>query len=147
MERSIAYRLDIGRSHYLLGYFLLVYLMMTLTLVILFADVILLMAFIVISMAISLILQLQKYGWLNRGHAIKMLICNEGIWTVNYFDGSSLAELELKSSYVSPLITLIHLKIKGKWRKITVVILSDAVDSELFRQLRVMLRDPKTFQK
>ena len=148
MERSFICRLDIGRSRYLLIYLLIVHLIMTLTLVMLFADIGWLVVIILISMAMSLIFHMRKYGWLLGGSTVKMISCDEySFWTVNYSDEDLMPELQLKSSFVTPLLTLIRLNGEGFLLNTTIVIIADAVDTEQFRQLRVMLRDPKTFQK
>ena len=49
------------------------------------------------------------------------------------------AEL-LGTSFVAPYLTLLNFKLPGKRFTQHIVILPDAVDSELFRQLRVLLK-------
>lgn len=55
-------------------------------------------------------------------------------------DGTWLEAAILPSSFISPYLTVLNLKIETERRARHVVLLPDAMDAEQFRQLRVWLR-------
>ncbi|MBA2352152.1 MAG: hypothetical protein M3R15_16195 [Acidobacteriota bacterium] len=59
---------------------------------------------------------------------------------VQFKNGEWREALVLGTSFVAPYLTIVNLKIEGNRFAKHVVILPDAVDAELFRQLRVLLR-------
>lgn len=69
-------------------------------------------------------------------------------WHGHYRDGSSRSLLGLSSSVVIPQLVILYFSGRRFWqRSYAITILADAVDAELFRQLRLYCRDPKTFQQ
>lgn len=68
-------------------------------------------------------------------------------WSCHYQNGFAREKLRLTSSIVNPIFVMLNFKGNGIWRRPSVIIMADAVDIELFRQLRVFCRDPKTFHK
>lgn len=58
-----------------------------------------------------------------------------------------MAPLELKSAVVIGHGAILYFKTKNRLLDKAVIICADAVDSKLYRQLRVYCRYPKTFQK
>ena len=67
-------------------------------------------------------------------------------WQCHYRNGNTLEKLRLTNSVVTPIFVILYFKGNTIWQRST-IIMADAVDAELFRQLRVYCRDPKTFQK
>ena len=67
-------------------------------------------------------------------------------WYCHYRNGKVLESLRLTNSVVTPIFVILYFKGNSIWQRST-IIMADAVDAELFRQLRVNCRDPKTFQK
>ncbi|NQY26615.1 MAG: hypothetical protein HRT92_05495 [Piscirickettsiaceae bacterium] len=63
-------------------------------------------------------------------------------WCCHYKNGRLQEKLRLTNSIVN--VTFVMLYFEGR---ASAIIMADAVDAELFRQLRVYCRDPKTFQK
>jgi hypothetical protein len=51
----------------------------------------------------------------------------------------------LTSCFVAPKLVLLHFSGERFWKRKTITVCSGSVDVELFRQLRVYCRDPKTF--
>lgn len=69
-------------------------------------------------------------------------------WHCHYRDGSSRSQLTLSSSVVIPQLVILYFNGRKFWQQAyAVTIVADAVDAELFRQLRLYCRDPKTFQQ
>ena len=64
----------------------------------------------------------------------------DGLALVEYRNGTVRAARVLGSSFVAPYLTIILLKPDQRWLTSAVVILPDAVEPELFRQLRVWLK-------
>ena len=65
---------------------------------------------------------------------------DDGVALVEYRNGAVRAARVLGSSFVAPYLTIILLKPDQRWLTSAVVILPDAVEPELFRQLRVWLK-------
>lgn len=148
MEHSVVCRLVIGRSRCLLVYLVILHVLMAVTSILLFVDIVWLIIVLLIGLALSLLFQLKQHGWLKGRRAVREIVHDEqGLWTIYFSAKDSIAELELKSSFVTPFLTLIRLGDSRFWRTTTVVVVADAVDAEQYRKLRVLLRDPKTFLK
>lgn len=67
-------------------------------------------------------------------------------WHCHYRNENVQESLRLTSSVVTPIFVILYFKDNTIWQRSTIV-MADAVDAELFRQLRVFCRDPKAFQK
>jgi len=68
-------------------------------------------------------------------------------WYCHYKNGRSLEKLRLTSSVVNSAFVIVYFKRKSFWQCSSAIIMADAVDADLFRQLRVYCRAPKTFHK
>lgn len=67
-------------------------------------------------------------------------------WCCYYKNGNVLENLRLTSCVVTPIFIILYFN-GHAIRQHSNIIIADAVDAKLFRQLRVFCRDPKTFQK
>lgn len=73
---------------------------------------------------------------------------NTGLWHLAYADGEQHLSLELKRCIVISPLVILYFEGQQFWqRPASVWITADSADDELFRQLRVYCRDPKTFQQ
>ncbi len=89
----------------------------------------------------SLIYYLRKDAYLSADNAIVALAFSSEIsCTVTTRCGESIVCDVLHNSFVAPYLTVLDLKPAGKFLTCSVVILSDSIDAEEFRQLRVWLR-------
>ena len=68
-------------------------------------------------------------------------------WYCYYQNNKLRSALRLTSSIVTSSLVMLYFNGNNYWQRYSVIIMVDAVDAELFRQLRVYCRDPKTFQK
>lgn len=146
MRQGNAFGMQIRRSRWLLFYLGFIHSVMLITLLNL--DVSLL--WIALGTAIllfSFIQSCRQYQWLKNSMAINYITRDEnGLWQLDYLNGKTQSALKLEHSFVSVNLVIIYLSSNSRWRSLTIVILSDAVDKNLFRQLRVYLKDPKIFQ-
>ena len=143
----IAYKLDIGRSDYLVFCVFVLH-----TIVVVIALTINITIQYQLLMILMVIASAYYYGCcyfirqsslaINR---IKRTV--EGDWSIHYGDDQKSEVLQLKGSYVSTVVVILHFRRTNFCPCKSVVVMFDAVDQDLFRQLRVYCRDPKTFQK
>jgi len=97
---------------------------------------------------VSCIYYCRQYQWLKSVNAIvKIEHDSQGKWTLHHINGIQYSKIILTSSYVIPNLVILHFNGVLPWQYRSVVIVVDAVDSGLFRQLRVYCRNPKTFQR
>jgi len=140
-------RLIITRSRKLLIYLIFVHSLMLATLMSLLA-ITWWSLLVTIILLVSFIYYAQQHQWLKTK---KSLVCVEYHedkgWSLHYSDQSQKRRLNLASSVVTPQLVMLHFKRRYFWQSDLVTIIDDAVDVELFRQLRVYLRTPKIFQR
>ena len=71
-----------------------------------------------------------------------------GLWHLSYGNGELHLSLTLKRCIVISELVILYFEGQRFWHSPSSVwITADSADDELFRQLRVYCRDPKTFQK
>ena len=70
-----------------------------------------------------------------------------GLLTIVKGDGNAEKALRLKSTVVGQYFTILYFQRSHSLLETAVFICADAVDHELYRQLRVYCRDPMTFQQ
>ena len=145
MENGMVFRMEIGRSRSLFCYLVLIHVVMLLTVVSL-PITIGWSAMAVGALALSFVGTSRRHQWL-RGSSIKTQISRDerGLWYLNTVKGEKQSSLMLYASFVTANLVIMRLKNDNYWCRISIVIVSDAVDKNLFRQLRVYLRDPKIF--
>ena len=147
MQQGNVFRMQIRRSRWLLFYLGFIHSVMLITLLKLAVSLL----WIALGTAIllfSIMYSCRQYQWLKNSTAINYIKRDEnGLWQLNYLNGEIQSALKLEHSFVSVNLVIIYLSSNAQWRCLAIVILSDAVDKDLFRQLRVYLKDPKIFQE
>lgn len=143
----IVFKMEIARSLSVLAYISILHGLMLVTMLILLrASWWSVLVFIIILL--SGLYYCGQYQWLNSQKAFNKIERDASDkWVLSYQDGKQKAELTLTSSFVMPHLVIIYFDKPRSWQRCAVTIVSDAVDGDLFRQLRVYLRDPKTFQQ
>lgn len=81
-----------------------------------------------------------------RHRAIKLERNERGLWQCVFQTKPTCSKLRLISSVVTNQFVLLNFK-TPKAKSINVIIMADAVDTELLRQLRLHCRNTKTFQQ
>ena len=100
-----------------------------------------LQALLAIVLLLNLIYALSYQAWRRWPASIVGLqFERDGVAMVEYRNGAVRAARVLGSSFVAPYLTIVLLKADQRWRTNAVVILPDAVEPDLFRQLRVWLK-------
>jgi len=90
----------------------------------------------------------QYYLPTGRHKLIKVERDSAGLWHLRYGKGDQHTSLRLHRCVVIPELVILYFYSQGFWRRSpTAWITAECVDDELFRQLRVVCRDPKTFQQ
>lgn len=143
----IAYKLDIGRSDYLVFCIFVLHIIVVFTALTINVDIEYQVLLLLVVAASAYYYGYCYYSRLSplAIEAIERAV--DGGWIVHYCDGHKSEVLQLKGSYVSALVVILHFRSTRFFSSKSVVVMFDAVDQELFRQLRVYCRDPKTFQK
>lgn len=143
----IVFKMEITRSRMLLTYLLIIHSLMLVTMMsLLVASWWSVPVFIII--VLSAVYYCRQYQWLNRQKALNKIERDASDkWILSYQNGKQHSELTLSSSYVTPQLVIMYFNNSHFWQRYAVTIVFDAVDKQLFRKLRVYLRDPKTFQK
>ena len=145
MQQGNVFYMQITRSRWLLFYLGFIHSLMLITLLSLAIPLAWLLLGLVVLL-VSFIRSCYQHQWLKSSIAVNYIKRDEsGLWRLGYLNGKTQTALKLEHSFVSVNLVIIYLKSEVRWRCLPVIILSDAVDKDLFRQLRVYLRDPKTF--
>jgi len=145
----IVFKIEINRSLSLLTYFIVLHGLMLVTIwSLLGISWWSLLVFIMIIL--SGVYYCQQYQWINSQKAVNKIERDASDkWYLSYQNGKQhsalTSALTLSSSYVTPYLVIMYFDNSSIWQRNAVTIVSDAVDRDLFRQLRVYLRDPKTF--
>ena len=135
----------IDRSNSLLCYLILIH-GLTLTVVLALLANIWLSFIAVILISTSFIYYCQSYQWLKSNRSIvKVGRDTRGRWTLFYADNTLQQKLNLTHCVVTSKGVMLYFSGTVFWNAPSITILADAIDAELFRQLRVYLRAPKTF--
>lgn len=95
----------------------------------------------IVVLIISLIYYLRKNAFLTDADAIKVLMLSDEMpCQLTLHSGESYTCNVLENSFVAPYLTVVNLKLEGKFFPQSLIILVDSLDAEEFRQLRVWLR-------
>lgn len=90
---------------------------------------------------ISLIYYSRKNALLTDADAIKVLMLSDEMpCQLTLHSGESYTCGVLENSFVAPYLTVVNLKLEGKFFPQSLIILADSLNVEEFRQLRVWLR-------
>ncbi|HDY84922.1 hypothetical protein LCGC14_1039380 [marine sediment metagenome] len=101
-----------------------------------------------ILVLVSLIYYLRQHQWLKSKRSLMSIDYDvDKGWLLNYSDGWQKSGLKLMGCFVTPHLVMLYFNRRYFWQSDVVTIINDAVDAELFRQLRVYLKSPKTFQQ
>lgn len=147
MDKGIQFYMEIGRSKWFLYYIVAVHSVMLITLFCLPINMSLLVLGAV-SLQISFVYFCSQNQWLINKAAINKIERNEtGLWSITFQNDEKQVGLKLINSFVTTNLIIMSLKNDSWWSRLPIVIFADAVDKNIFRQLRVYLRDPKTFLK
>lgn len=147
LQTRTVFTLPVARSNRLGIYLLTLHLIMLISVLSVVHQPIEMIA-IVVLIGCSLIYYLRRYYFLTDATSLSKLSRDSNTnWVITYSSNNASEPLMLASSYVSQYCVILYFKGAGFWSEKAVFIMSDAVDGELFRQLRVYCRDPTTFQK
>jgi len=143
----IVFSIAIGRSNKLLCYLVLAHSVMLATLVSLLAmSGWSLLAFVLLS--ISFIYYCRQTQWLmNARMRVRLERDSDKKWYLTTHHGELSQPLQLKSCVVLASIVLLRFSKQGDNKERSIVLVDDAVDAHLFRQLRVYCLNPATFQQ
>lgn len=146
-KQGIAFSMTIDRSKWLLCYLVSVHVVMLLTVLSFQLDIA--QSLLVITPLICSFIYFSRCHQWMRLKPIKSQHDRDsnGLWRINYLNGKKRSGLEIQKSFVTVNVVILNFKRSKFWEPLSVVIISDAVDKELLRQLRVYLRAPNTFQK
>jgi toxin CptA len=101
-------------------------------------------AVLVAFVAASLLLSLRRHAALRSPQSIVAVeISGDGGWTYCLRDGTWREAELLASTYVSPAVTLLGLRVRESWLARHALIVPDNVDPENFRRMRVAIRWPR----
>jgi len=139
--------IEIARSRKLLAYLMVIHSLLLVTLLSLLG-----MSwwslFAIMTLIASFVYYTQQHQWLKaKKSLVSVEYSDDKGWALNYSDESQKSGLSLASSFVTPQLVMLYFKGSYFWQRRSVTLLADAVDAQLFRQLRVYLRSPKTFQQ
>jgi len=142
----IVFSMVIGRSKRLLVYLLAIHVTMLATAISLLGTSIW-SALILVLMVCSFIYYCKKNQWLKSNKAIRRIERDsDGKWRLFYQATTHAKPLTLSNCVVTQQCIILYFN-RNRFCKETITIMSDSVDVECLRQLRVYCRDPKTFQQ
>lgn len=94
-----------------------------------------------IAIATSLVYFMARDAALHAAHSIVALeIRDGGEVAIQIRDGAWFDCELLGTSYVSPRLTIVHLRLRGRWKTRRIILVPDNVDPQNFRRLRTWLR-------
>mgnify|MGYP006981143692 CR=1 FL=1 len=102
----------------------------------------------VLFIGTSFIYYCRQQLWVDNASAIiRLERDSEQRWYLLSKGEQEMPPLKLVNCVVIPSLVMLTFHDESFWRNKTVTLVNDAVDDELFRQLRVYCRNPKTFQE
>jgi len=143
----IVFRMAIFKSKQLLIVLIVVHSVMLVTLLsLLGASIWSILASVM--MVTSFLYYCRQYQWLKSNSAITSVDRNnDGKWTLRHKLGVHSDDLILTNCFVTQKLVILNFKSWVFWSSKSITIMSDSVDAEYFRQLRVYCRQANTFQK
>ena len=143
----IVFSMPVSRSRMLLLYLIVSHSVMLVALLNLLA-VSLWSVLVTLMITLSFVYYCRQNQWLkSKSLMFKIERGADELWHLQYGDDKQNSKLTLTGSVVTPQVTILYFNGKQFWQRYAITIVADAVDAELFRQLRVYCRDPKTFQQ
>lgn len=114
--------------------------LLTVVTVLLLPMIVLVKVVLVVTLLLALLYSLRRYAWLSLPRSyIGMRLGDEGISLLRR-DGREVTGTILNDSLITPLLVVINMLPDSNASVSSVVVFSDGVDKEQFRQLRVLLR-------
>jgi toxin CptA len=92
------------------------------------------------AIGVSLVLALRRHAWLSSTDAITAIELGDEDALICRYDGRSEHARLLGTTYISPYLTLLNLRVMGRILPRHMILVPDNVDPEAFRRLRVWLR-------
>jgi len=146
MTRNV-FNMTISRSKQLLTYLVIIHTVTLITLLSLLGLTIWAVIFCLFMM-LSFIHYCRQYQWLKcQSSVINIARDTDENWTLCHHSGAQETQLSLKSCVVTQQFIILNFQSTSAWKTRSLTIMGDSVDSDLFRQLRIYCRMPKTFQQ
>ena len=140
--KQIVFSLACTRSNHLLIYFMVIHCLMLVTIFTVFGLSLGSLWSIVII--VSFIIHCKQYQWIESKKAcIKLERDATEKWAFTFKNGEIESELVLKNSVVNNYFVVLNFHRTTWWKPNSITIMNDAVDSGLFRQLRIYCRKLK----
>lgn len=140
-------RIPIARSRKLLRYLLILHSLVWVTLLSLL-GLSWWSLLVTLLVMLSFVYYAQQHQWLKAKKSVITIEYDvDKGWSLYFADGSVATDRKLTSSFVTPLLVMLYFDSRFFWQCNVITIVDDAVDAELFRQLRVYLRAPRTYQE
>jgi hypothetical protein len=96
---------------------------------------------IVVVLLVSLVVAWRKQpGKVGEGGVKTLIWKADGDWLLETIDGESLNATLHESTYVHPWLVVLNFRQEGKQGLLSFVLAPDALDHEIFRELRVRLK-------
>jgi hypothetical protein len=96
---------------------------------------------IVVVLLVSLVVAWRKQpGKVGEGGVKTLIWKADGNWLLETIDGESLNATLHESTYVHPWLVVLNFRQEGKQGLLSFVLAPDALDHEIFRELRVRLK-------
>jgi toxin CptA len=92
------------------------------------------------AVGVSLVRALRRHAWLRSADAITAMEFEDEKTVVRRRDGRGEPAHLLGSTYISPFLTVLNLRVAGNIFPQHVIIVADNVEQDTFRRLRVWLR-------
>lgn len=90
---------------------------------------------------VSLFVALKKQpGRVGEGGVKSLVWTTDGEWLLETVDGKTLSAILHESTYVHPWLVVLNFRLDGKRSLLSFTLAPDALDKELFRELRVRLK-------
>ncbi len=138
------FNIEIGRSSWLSVYLLSIHSLLLLMLFSLLSGYELIVA--ILLLVVSFSHYYRQYCSLKNHYILTLTSDNKPYWNIQDADNVVQKQQLLKRSVVTSRLVILYFEGASRWRDKSIIIVADAVDAERFRQLRVYLRMPKTFQ-
>jgi len=144
MTRTV-FTLAISRSKQCLIYLIVIHTMMLATLLSLLGLTIESLL-VCVLMGFSFNTYCRQYQWLQGDNAVTMITRDQdNKWSLFEKSGVQYQQLVLHSSIVCQQLVMLNFKANKTGSTKSIMIMSDSVDADDLRQLRIYCREPKTF--
>jgi toxin CptA len=96
---------------------------------------------IALALGLSLAHSIWRFAWL-RSHSsiVGLELTNREHGSIQFAQGAWCEARVLRTTYVTPVLTVVNVRVSGLRTLRHVIIVPDSIDADDFRKLRVMLR-------